>query len=67
VKKCRFENVAFGIFTNYAGSSNFYIADNYFFGRDDSSISSVWNGAFWRNSTESKARNSRRFWHPHPR
>ena len=47
VKKCRFENVAFGIFTNYAGSSNFYIADNYFFGRDDSKHLFGWNGAFW--------------------
>ena len=47
VKKCRFENVAFGIFTNYAGSSNFYIADNYFFGRDDSKHLLGWIGAFW--------------------
>ena len=23
------------MFTNYSGSSNFYIADNYFIGRDD--------------------------------
>ena len=36
VKRCRFENVNLGIFTNYSGSSNFYIADNYFIGRDDS-------------------------------
>ena len=35
VKKCRFENVNLGIFTNYSGSSDFYIADNYFIGRDD--------------------------------
>src|SRR5437667_2131988 len=35
VKKCRFEDVGAGIFTNYAGSSNFYIADNWFIGRDD--------------------------------
>ncbi len=47
VKKCRFENVGFGVFTNYAGSSNFYIADNYFFGRDDSKHLFGWNGAFW--------------------
>ena len=47
VKRCRFENVAFGIFTNFAGSSNFYIADNYFFGRDDSKHLFGWNGAFW--------------------
>src|SRR6185295_15510027 len=35
VKNCRFEKVGAGIFTNYSGSSNFYIADNYFIGRDD--------------------------------
>lgn len=35
VKKCRFENVGIGIFSNYSGSSNFYIADNYFIGRHD--------------------------------
>jgi len=46
VKKCRFENVAFGIFTNYAGSSNFYIADNYFKGRDDAKHLMGWNGNF---------------------
>jgi hypothetical protein len=47
VKKCRFENINLGIFTNYAGSSNFYIADNYFFGRDDSRHLLGWIGAFW--------------------
>jgi hypothetical protein len=47
VKRCRFENVNLGIFTNYSGSSNFYIADNYFFGRDDSKHLFGWNGAFW--------------------
>src|SRR5438552_3596681 len=47
VKKCRFENVGFGVFTNFAGSSNFYIADNYFFGRDDSKHLLGWIGAFW--------------------
>jgi hypothetical protein len=35
VKKCRFEDVGAGVFTNYSGSSNFYIADNWFIGRDD--------------------------------
>ena len=35
VKKCKFEDVGAGIFTNYSGSSNFYIADNRFLGRDD--------------------------------
>src|SRR3954454_18324443 len=35
VKNCRFEQVGFGIWTEYAGSSDFYIADNLFLGRDD--------------------------------
>jgi hypothetical protein len=47
VKKCRFENVNLGIFTNYSGSSDFYIADNYFIGRDDPSHLFGWIGAFW--------------------
>ena len=29
VKRCKFENVNLGIFTNYSGSSDFYIADNF--------------------------------------
>lgn len=35
VRNCRFENVGFGIWTEYAGSSDFYIADNLFLGRED--------------------------------
>lgn len=35
VKHSRFEDVGAGVFTNYAGSSNFYIADNWFYGRND--------------------------------
>jgi len=47
VKRCRFENVGFGVFTNYAGSSGFYIADSYFIGRDDPDHLLGWIGAFW--------------------
>ncbi len=47
VKRCRFENVNLGIFTNYSGSSNFYIADNYFIGRDDPKHLLGWVGAYW--------------------
>src|SRR5579863_6250803 len=47
VKKCRFENVGLGIFSNYSGSSDFYIADNYFIGRDDPNHMIGWSGAFW--------------------
>src|SRR5687767_3288210 len=35
VKRSRFADVGAGIFTNYSGSSNFYIADNVFVGRND--------------------------------
>jgi len=48
VKHSRFENVNLGIFTNYAGSSDFYIADNVFIGRDDPDRLSGWNGALWK-------------------
>jgi hypothetical protein len=47
VKRCRFENIGMGIYTNYSGSSNFYIADNYFIGRNDPTHMIGWSGAFW--------------------
>jgi len=47
VKKCKFEDVNIAIFTNYAGSSNFYIADSIFKGRDDPKHLFGWNGPFW--------------------
>ena len=47
VKHCRFEDVATGVFSNFSGSSNFYIADNYFIGRDDPSHVIGWSGNFW--------------------
>ena len=47
VKKSRFENVGAGVFTNYAGSSNFYIADNTFIGRNDPNHLIGWAGDMW--------------------
>lgn len=44
VKNCRFENVGFGVWTEYAGSSDFYIADNLFLGRDDRRRLIGWTG-----------------------
>ena len=35
VKRCRIEDVGMGIYGTYAGSSNYYIADNTVLGRDD--------------------------------
>jgi len=47
VKKCRFENVGMGVFSNYSGSSDFYIADSTFIGRDDPTRLLGWSGNFW--------------------
>ncbi len=47
VKNCRFENVGFGVWTEYAGSSDFYIADNLFLGRDDRFRLVGWTGFMW--------------------
>jgi hypothetical protein len=35
IRKCRFEDVGIGVTTEFAGSKDFYIADNIFIGRDD--------------------------------
>jgi len=35
VRNCRIEDVGIGVTTQYAGSKDFYIADNIFLGRDD--------------------------------
>jgi hypothetical protein len=48
VKHCRFENIGMGVYTNYSGSSNFYIADKWFIGRNDPDHVIAWNGPdFW--------------------
>jgi hypothetical protein len=48
VKRSRFEDVGAGVFTNYAGSSGFYIADNRFVGRNDPEHLMGWTGEMWR-------------------
>jgi hypothetical protein len=48
VKRCRFEDVGMGVFSNYSGSSDFYIADSVFIGRNDPKHLTGWNGAFWQ-------------------
>ena len=45
VKDSRFTDVGAGVFTNYSGSSNFYIADNWFYGRNDPERMIGWNDA----------------------
>lgn len=47
VRNCRFENIGFGVWTEYAGSSDFYIADNIFIGRPEQRNLLVgWNRQF---------------------
>ena len=48
VKRCRFEDVGMGVFSNYSGSADFYIADSTFIGRDDADRLLGWSGDFWR-------------------
>jgi hypothetical protein len=50
VKNCRFEQVGFGVWTEYAGSSDFYIADNLFLGRDDRFRLVGWTGPMWASA-----------------
>ena len=44
VKRCRFENVGMAIWGQYAGSRNFYIADNVIIGRDNPTRLTGWIG-----------------------
>ena len=50
VKNCRFEDVGFGVWTEYAGSSDFYIADNLFIGRVDRFRLIGWTGPLWASA-----------------
>jgi hypothetical protein len=51
VKNCRFEDVGFGVWTEYAGSSDFYIADNIFIGRPEQRNLLVgWTGPLWASA-----------------
>ena len=51
VKNCRFEDIGFGVWTEYAGSSDFYIADNIFLGRiEERNLLVGWTGRFWKSA-----------------
>lgn len=50
VKNCRFEGVGFAVWTEYAGSSDFYIADNLILGRDDRFRLIGWTGPRWASA-----------------
>ena len=48
VKRCRFEDVGMGVFSNSSASSDFYIADSEFIGRNDPRHLTGWTGPFWQ-------------------
>ena len=50
VKHCRFENVGL-VLSNSLGSSDSYIADNTFIGRDDPDHLIGWSGNYWASNT----------------
>ena len=51
VRNCRFEDIGFGVWTEYAGSRDFYIADNVFLGRSEQRNLLVgWTGPLWRSA-----------------
>ncbi|MEP7363672.1 MAG: hypothetical protein ABI972_10485, partial [Acidobacteriota bacterium] len=45
IRNCRFEDVGASVWTEYAGSRDFYIADNLMLGRDDQMRMIGWNQA----------------------
>src|SRR5579872_4730002 len=47
VKHCRFEDIGMAVYSNYSGSQDFYIADNYIIGRNDPNHMIGWAGNFW--------------------
>ena len=51
VRNCRFEDIGFGVWTEYEGSSDFYIADNVFLGRlEQRNLLVGWTGPLWRSA-----------------
>ena len=51
VRNCRLEDIGVGVLTQYAGSKNFYIADNVLIGRDNPTRLRGWTG-MWKKFGE---------------
>ena len=47
VKWCKFDGVGMAIYTNWSGSQDYYISDNYVIGRLDPDHQIGWSGPFW--------------------
>ena len=56
LKKCRIENVGRGLYTDWSGSKDFYIADNTFVGRFNPNIVMGFTGRTWQNLPEFNAK-----------
>jgi hypothetical protein len=56
VKRCRFENIGIGVWTEWSGSKNFYIADNVFIGKENSDHLMGWSGLPWSTFSDFPAR-----------
>lgn len=52
LKKCRIENVGRGLYTDWSGSKDFYIADNVFIGRFNPNYLMGFTGRTWQNLPE---------------
>ncbi|MBL8217293.1 MAG: hypothetical protein JNK87_41620 [Bryobacterales bacterium] len=50
VRNCRFEDIGVGVWTEYAGSRDFFISDNLFLGREDQMRLIGWNQAGQRSA-----------------
>ncbi|MEO8308908.1 MAG: hypothetical protein ABI616_12800 [Pseudomonadota bacterium] len=50
VKNCRFEAIGRGIYSDYSGSKNFYIADNVFIGKSHPTRLEGWIGRTWQGT-----------------
>ena len=52
VKKCKFENIGRGFYSDWSGSKDFYIADNTFIGKFRADILMGFTGRTWQNLPE---------------
>jgi len=52
LKRCRIENVGRGLYTDWSGSKDFYIADNTFIGRFNPNYLMGFTGRTWQNLPE---------------
>ncbi|MFZ9499500.1 MAG: hypothetical protein ACO28S_05910, partial [Bacteroidia bacterium] len=47
IKRCKFENIGRGVYTDWSGSNDYYIADNTFVGKQVGDVSMGWTGSTW--------------------